>query len=178
MYREAWAASLFARGFSRIVKPCVVRLIVNDTYPDFEIKVENRIHPFEFTEAQIPKRRRGDEYKRKMVDPLYGPPARVVNVEEAAMWICNKIKRKFDKKYKPEPNLLVYVNFQVGKNLDLDRVRDVCEPYKSAFKSVWLLWSVSIAQVFPGEDFQQACRVLSEIPSYREECENHMGIGN
>jgi len=178
-YREAWAASLFARGFSDLIKPCEVRLVVNDSFPDFEIKVENSIHPFEFTEAQVPeyKHKRGDYYKKKKTDPLLGPLAIYANVEEAATWICDKLKKKFEKKYRPKPNLLIYANFQVAKKLDLDQVRKVCEPYRPEFKSVWLLWAVTIAQVFPGEDFYQACSAWSEIPGYRKECEKRMGIG-
>ncbi len=171
MYREAWAASLFARGFSDLVKQCEVRLLINDRFPDFEILLEGHIYPFEFAEAQEEERRRGKEYTTG-----HKPSVKWADIELAAQWICQAVKKKAHKCYKPEPNLLIYVNFKIAKSIDLKLVRKLCTPHRSAFKSIWLLFAVSIAQVFSGKDFDQACREWSKIPGYLEESKKRMGI--
>lgn len=173
-YFEAWIASLFSRGFSGLVKPCEVRVCVNkgkEAFPDFEIRVDGHVHEFELTEVQLPKRKRGDEYIKGI-----GPRGKFAGLEETARYICDGVKKKANMNYNPSPHLLVYVNFQVAKEVDLKRVREVCRPYYSKFKSIWLLWAVSIAQLFASNDFGQVCEEWSEIPGYREECGKWMGV--
>src|SRR5438132_791785 len=59
---EAWAAGQFAKGRSALR----VRLVsAREQWPDFEVKTRaGRAEPWEFTEVQHPRRRRGDEYRK------------------------------------------------------------------------------------------------------------------
>jgi hypothetical protein len=60
--------------------------------------------------------------------------------------------------------------------LDLAWVREMCQPYGLKFQSIWLLWQVWIAQMFPSNAFGHACHAWCEIPGYRQESEKQMGI--
>ena len=55
---EACAAAVFAR----LRDARVVRL-VDDVWPDFEIQIDGSVERFELTEADLPERKRGDEYR-------------------------------------------------------------------------------------------------------------------
>lgn len=59
---EAWAAAKFAalQGADH------VRLVPErERWPDFELRFGNRPESWEFTEADLPERRRGDEYRHR-----------------------------------------------------------------------------------------------------------------
>lgn len=170
-YREAWAASLFARGFSANVQPCKVRVLAKDSFPDLEVQVPQRTYSFELGEALNLERKRGDEYANKQ-----GPPGKFASPVETADWISSEVKKKAAKRYNPPPNLLVYVNFLVADGFDLELVRGACRAYCGNFPSLWLLWVYSIVQLFPHRDFPNACENWTEIPGYREEVERKEGI--
>jgi len=174
-YREAWGASLLARGVLAYFKPCEVRLCEGD-FPDFEIRAGEVVHPFEFTEVLEPEYRRGDEYKKERTGPIYSREVKFANVGEAVKWIFEGIKRKAEKRYGPGTHLLVYVDFQVANAIDLALVRKRCKRYETTFKSMWLLFGFGIAQLFPSDEFGTVCLKWSEIPGYLEESKKRMGI--
>ena len=175
-YREAWYASLFGRGFFSLVNPCKLRICINEEFPDFQMRVGGHVYDFEHTEVNFRGRKRGLEYIEREKDPFRGFPVKPANIEEAAEWICGAVKVKTDKRYSTPPHLLVCVNFEVRTRVDLKRVRELCAPHRSEFKSIWLLWKVSIAQVFASNEFGTVCEGWSEIPGYRKECEKRMGL--
>ncbi len=171
--REGWVASLFARGFSNLIKPCEVRMCYGENFPDFEIRADSSVLPFECTEVLELERRRGDEYKSDTVPHEF--LLRFADPDEAARRISACVGSKANRHYAPKPHLLVYVNFWVANRIDLNRVRESCDGHRPSFKSLWLLWAFSIAQVFSNEDLGDVCRTWNEIPGYREECEQKMG---
>ena len=62
--REGWAAATFGKAR----EADGVRLVAaTDRWPDFEIRLNERVESWEFTEADVPGRRRGQEYRD---DPL------------------------------------------------------------------------------------------------------------
>lgn len=174
-FREAWAASLLTRGLFAYIGPCEVRLYDGD-FPDFEIQARKTIHQFEFTEVLELGYRRGDEYGERKTDRVRAKDVRFAHVEEAAEWICEGIQKKAKKRYGPSVHLLVYADFWVSDAVDLGSVRRRCRRYKPAFKSMWLLFGIGIAQLFPSDDFGEICQEWSEIPGYLEESKRRMGI--
>lgn len=68
---EGWAAAKFAqvRGAEG------VRLVATrDQWPDFQLRSDGREEPWEFTEADVPGRRRGDEYRQHESRVATGSP--------------------------------------------------------------------------------------------------------
>lgn len=175
-YREVYHASLFGRGFFKLVEPCELRMCVEEQFPDFQMRVGDHVYDFEHTEIDFPGRKRGDEYIQQENDPLCGFPFKPANPEEAAAWISYGLKVKADKRYSIPYHLLASVNFEVKAGIDLKRVRQLCRPYRSQFESIWLLWSVFLIQLFASNHFGLVCGEWNEIPGYREESKKRMGI--
>lgn len=140
--REAWAAGMF--GIAR--KVSAVRL-VNDVWPDFELDTKHGIEPFEFTEADLPERRRGKEYVESAesgcVIEEYPVEEWIKAAEEAPKAIRTAANKKASKHYPKNSHLLIYLNieeFGIRKAEIEASFKTSTEIAEDAFLSVWILW--------------------------------------
>jgi hypothetical protein len=153
--REAWVAARFT-GRVAAGRPLRVRL-VDDRFPDFEVRDGNQIHGFEIVEADKAGRRRGKEY-RDLAEILArgeAPPIERIDPDRdaaAAMpAIVDCIRRKAGKSYATRINLLVFVNFWPPRELG-HAVREVnahIEPWRESFTAIWLLWGREVVRCWP-----------------------------
>lgn len=173
-YGEAWHASLFARGLSTIY-PYQIRMGITNSFPDFEIKGNGAIHRFELTEAIAPGYKRGLIYKRETDIDRF--PIKWFNNDEASSFIHTRVRKKTEKNYPHDANLLVNVDFKISDELDVKKIRNACEPYFIKWQSIWLLLGISIIQLFPSKDFGLICQEPTKIPGFRLEQFNRMNNG-
>lgn len=153
--REAYASAVFANIRSQADR-CQVRL-VNDIFPDFELRFSEEIHKFELVEALHKGRRRGDEYgaivARQRAD--LEPDVESFDPDEeekvALQAIGRAITEKEKKFYAPSPHLLVYGNFLLFWELPItpDQAAELTEPWHDRFKSIWLLWGANGVRCWP-----------------------------
>jgi hypothetical protein len=149
--RDAWAAAEFGCGRSA----SQVRLH-EDERPDFEIQFLNgTTETFEFTEAQIPGRRRGAEYEKNEPEVKEWPVNKWPNKNQIFEIVRNAaaIKREKANKlaargspYPQDVGLLIYLNALEFWNEDkLNSIAtvfdDAVEPAKGTFSAVWILWN-------------------------------------
>jgi hypothetical protein len=157
-FREAWAAAKFAtiRGQGRA---CDVRLVDPATvFPDFQIRLDGVIEQFEQIEADREGRRRHAEYKESDRRAAAGETAGLKHddpdeeMAAAPQAISIALECKAKKHYRPQPHLLVYVNFPTDNGRpplkDLQAVQLV-EPYRETFLSIWLLWGDNALRCWP-----------------------------
>ncbi len=78
--RDAWAAATLAN----IQKASAVRLVA-DEWPDFELRLGENVEPFEVTEADMPGRKRGQEYQEAEI--TVGPDGVIVEDDPVEEWI-------------------------------------------------------------------------------------------
>lgn len=107
--RDAWVAATVAS----ILRESAVRLVAAE-YPDCEMRTDGATRTFEITEADLPGRRRGDEY-RALID---GPRGIIHDSEETVRDRANAIpsiladasSRKASKGYGEDCGLIIYLN--------------------------------------------------------------------
>jgi hypothetical protein len=65
--------------------------------------------------------------------------------------IARAIQEKVAKRYKPAPNLLVYVNFLLFDrlNFSISEMQSLVDMCRDHFPSTWLLWGEDVAQIWP-----------------------------
>jgi hypothetical protein len=148
--RDAWAAAKFGcgRGASRV-------RLHDDERPDFEIQFLNgKVERFEFTEAQIPGRRRGAEYEKNEPKIEMWPVDKWPNRGQIFEIVRNAAAIKKEKAnklaargtpYPQDVGLLIYLNVLEFWNEDeIDNIATTfchaVEPAKEAFSAVWILW--------------------------------------
>lgn len=144
--RDAWSAGAFgiARGISE------VRLI-EGAWPDFEIRNEGSLEEFELVEADLPERRRGDEYKESAARSIPGEPLIeeypveqwIADAEQAPFAIKRAAVKKAKKCYSKGAHLLIYLNiseFGIRQSEIEKSFSEATAPAKDAFQSVWILW--------------------------------------
>lgn len=153
--RDAYIAAGFAsaRGASR------VRLA--DDPPDFEIELDGVTHKFEATEADIPGRRRGKEYKDARGKP---PEARlvgqdVINAGIAAVPVALRAaaegkvaKARKNPAYDPSWGLVILQNCATsgcGHDAVEASFDHATEPASAAFAEVWVLWGGDAYRTWP-----------------------------
>lgn len=143
---EGWIAA----EFSQVRGDESVRL-VDDRWPDIEIRNANGVQQFEVVEADAPGRRRGREYRddadkvRRGESTARLAPELVADrsnlVEQA---LRNRTTEKVAKRYGGSCSLLILLNFGSDYGQGLDKVAAILhsstEIAKDAFKEVWLLW--------------------------------------
>jgi hypothetical protein len=155
MYRpllEAWAAGHFAYGLDDVFGSIELRL-ESDRFPDFVVRLGGNELSFELTIADKPERRRDLEYQQLAVDPLRPAPYEPARGQrEGPVWIANAVKVKFEKHYHPSPHLLVYANFEAD-TLPVAEVARFCARWRKTCRSIWVLWSYQIVQLFDSEAF-------------------------
>lgn len=153
--REALAAALFAE-LRLEHTPLSIRL-EPDRFPDFQIRTNGGIEPFELVEADRMDRRRGKEYREAAereaagLQPEWESFDPVEERQAGVEAIARVLQEKAAKHYKPAPNLLVYVNFLLFEKVSfsLSESQLLISLCQDRFPSTWLLWGQSVAQISP-----------------------------
>lgn len=141
--RDAWLAGEFGR-----LRDCdAVRLVPPaDRWPDFEARRSGEVECVECVEADLPGRRRGDEYHRAEGchavehDPVEDWTARASVTPEA---LAAAISRNLEKRYPPGASLLVYLNIGSWgvRQAEIEAAMGAAvEPALPNFRRVWILW--------------------------------------
>lgn len=141
--RDAWLASKFGQ-----LRGCgAVRLVpAADRWPDFEARRLGEVERVECVEADLPGRRRGDEYRRAEGCPtVENDPVDewIARASATPTALANAISRKLAKKYPPGASLLVYLNivsWGVGQAQIEAAMGKATEPALAHFRRVWILW--------------------------------------
>jgi len=144
--RDAWAAGEFGalRGAGD------VRLVA-DEWPDFELRLNGTLERFELVEADLPGRRRGEEYREAEVraasggvgvenDPVEAWIERAERVPEA---LRAAIKKKIGKHYATRSSLLIYLNigeFGIRQQEIEASFPPSTELARDEFQAIWILW--------------------------------------
>jgi hypothetical protein len=159
--RDAWVAAKLASTFG----PDSVRL-GPDRWPDCEMRIEGDVRQFEMTEADIPDRRRGDEYKAAAANPLDGPkldPVEdwIARAEQAPNALQFAAKEKARKGYPASARLVIYLNISeyglMQKEIEAAMASSTA-PAKDAFCQVWVLWKNRLYLIW--ENAQQNTLVM------------------
>jgi hypothetical protein len=141
--RDAWVAARLASVF----EADEVRL-GPDRWPDFETRANGTLRQYEITEADLEKRRRGDEYREAgpqgtsewKMDPVENW---IERAEEAPSAIQRVAIAKARKGYSRSARLVIYLNiadYDIRQKEIEAAMADSTEPAKEAFDQVWVLW--------------------------------------
>lgn len=147
--RDAWVAAEFASAR----KVGEVRLIP-DNWPDFELRVDDKVERFEAVEADDPKRRRGLEYSEENIGKIEHDPVEnwIARSEAAPQWIAIACGRKAAKNYAGLTNLVIYLSNSGGYGIRDAEVKAsfpaATASIKDRFESVWILWQGEAYQVW------------------------------
>ena len=150
--RDAWLAAEFG-----LHRQCwSVRLVAErDQWPDFEARDGGGIERVECAEADVPGRRRGDEYREATQRAASG----VLTVEHDPIedWITRAdqvpaalsavIATKVGKSYAGRASLLVYLNigeFGIRQAEIEAAMSPAVAPALPYFQRVWLLWKAKL----------------------------------
>lgn len=137
--RDGWIAS----HFGMIRNADDIRLI-QDTWPDLQMRAGKQIEAFEAVEADDPDRRRGDEYSDGLREIEDDPPEEwAKSAANAFLWLKRACSKKIAKRYGAPTNLLIYLNLNEYGCYQRQVVR--CFPMATAeagrsFEQVWILW--------------------------------------
>lgn len=151
-FRDAWLAAEFGRHRAS----SFVRLVAErEQWPDFEARGGDVIERVECAEADIPGRRRGDEYREAEERTANGEP----HVEHDPMedWIARAgqvpaalaavIATKIGKRYAGRASLLVYLNigeFGIRQAEIEATMTPAVTPALPYFSRVWILWKARL----------------------------------
>jgi hypothetical protein len=117
-----------------------------DRWPDCEMRNGDLLVQYEITEADVPGRKRGDEYKEasKGSIPKFDPVEDwVARAEQAPIALQSASKAKANKRYPKSARLVIYLNIdeygirqqEIEASMALSTVSA-----KDAFVEVWVLW--------------------------------------
>jgi len=149
---EAWAAAQFAEAR----KAEAVRLVSSrEQWPDFAIRMPSgTVESWEFTEADEPGRRRGDDFRQAArrraagVNSLEGISAEQIadEAKDVPAWVRERCKAKVEKHYSGRATLLIYLNWSdFGWHNEIAHTfLDATSPAKDAFTEIWILWKTGI----------------------------------
>jgi len=166
--REAYAAGLFATILAE--EHAVSLRLQRERFPDFDLRIDDQVLPFELVEADRPGRRRGDEYRGAARREAAGFPPKIEEFdpqleEKAAIpAIKRAIAEKAAKRYKPAPYLLVYVNFWLFDQppLTTDQFAGLVSRWRDQFPEIWLLWGAKAIRCWPNP-VRLAARSLPDL---------------
>ena len=150
--RDAWLAAEFARHR----QSSSVRLVAErEEWPDFETRAGDLIERVECAEADVPGRRRGDEYREANQRNPDGSP--VVEDDPIEDWIARAdqvpaslaatIATKIRKRYAIGVSLLVYLNigeFGIMQAQIEAAMAPAITPALPHFQRVWILWKAQL----------------------------------
>lgn len=165
--RDAHIAATFAK--SRAAGR--VRLCAGER-PDFEIEVFNATHLYEATEADLPGRRRGDEYRATLGKPdaMVHVENNKINVNIAAVpgALNRRAADKADGGYDPAWGLVIFLNVATY-GCDKEEIEDCMEaatqPAANAFSEVWVLWGRDAYRTWP-QGGPRPPRQVDEPPNF------------
>jgi hypothetical protein len=127
----------------RLRKAARVRLVPK-TRPDCEMIVRGRLERFEITEADLPGRRRGDEYRETIERPIDDPVEAVLaRAKLAPRMLQTASERKARGDYAPDCGLIIYLNLSEYDWCRREIETAMPEAINSAretFKTVIVLW--------------------------------------
>jgi hypothetical protein len=159
--RDAWLAASF--GLARNAD--AVRLVAGE-WPDCELRFGERVEQYEITEADVPGRRRGDQYRER--DRRRGPSGILVEPDPVENWIKRAeqapsalrlaAEKKLGKRYGARAGLVVYLNIsEYGiRQPEIEGcMAEALAPAGDAFESVWVLWKARAYRVYPAEIEEQ-----------------------
>lgn len=165
--RDAHIAATFAK--SRAARR--VRLCAGNR-PDFEIDGADGTRLFEATEADLPGRRRGDEYRATL-----GKPDTMVHVENAEInaniaavpgALTARAVGKAGGGYDPAWGLVIFLNVATY-GCDKEEIEDCMEaatqPAANAFSEVWVLWGRDAYRTWP-QGGPRPPRQVDEPPNF------------
>jgi len=146
--RDAWMAAEFGRHR----KSSFVRLVPErERWPDFEARTGDAIERVECAEADIPGRRRGDDYRMAGERRVHGQPT--VEHDPVDDWIARAdqvpaalaavIETKIGKHYAGRASLLIYLNigeFGIRQAEIEATMPPAVTPALPHFQRVWILW--------------------------------------
>ncbi len=171
---EAWAAAQFAKGRRALA----VRLVgIRDQWPDFEIRTRRReVVPWEFTEVDNPRRRRGHEKRRTEARRAAGklavksvPLDRLI--KQAACvpgWIRTRCRAKLAKHYSGRAGLLIYLNWSEfgARHAEIEKSFLAATAIaKNAFSEVWVLWKARLYRTWRDGE---AAKIVKNAPGVRD----------
>jgi hypothetical protein len=137
--RDAWLAAEFGRHRQSEW----VRLVPErERWPDFEAKTGDVVECVESVEADVPGRRRGDEYRNSenCDDPIENWEARADQVPSA---LAAAVATKLAKRYAGDASLLVYLNiseFGIRRKEIEAAMQPAIAPALPYFRRAWILW--------------------------------------
>jgi hypothetical protein len=150
--RDAWAAAQFGRH------QCSdqVRLVPEaEQWPDFEVRANGWAEKFECVEADLPGRRRGDEYRAAERRAAAGESTVVhdpvedwhLRAEQALPAVSAAVNLKLAKNYARGASLLVHLNIDewgVQQNKIEAGLAAAVAPGLPHFVAVWVLWKARL----------------------------------
>jgi hypothetical protein len=150
--RDAWLAAEFGRHRQSLS----VRLVAErERWPDFEARGGGGIERVECAEADVPGRRRGDEYRKAGKRAASG--ALTVEYDPIENWITRAdqvpaalsavIATKVGKSYRGRASLLIYLNireFGIRQAEIESAMAPAIAPALPYFQRVWLLWKAKL----------------------------------
>ena len=150
--RDAWAAAKFADH-----QTCdQVRLVPEiERWPDFEVRVNGRTEQFECVEADLPGRRRGDEYREAERRTATGESTIIhdpvenwhLRAEQVLPAVGTAVSRKLAKNYARGASLLVSLNIDewgVQQHEIETGLAAAVAPALPYFVAVWVLWKIQL----------------------------------
>lgn len=154
--RDARIAARFARA-RNIEK---VRLVA-DSWPDFIVSLDDREEAFEAVEADVPGRKRDEEYRklqklenRGESTATYHPEEEWLTPSEAADLLAQAASKKVAKGYQPGSGLVIYLNpteYGIHHDEIVGIMSESTAAAKDSFESVWVLWKGKAYQAWGSE---------------------------
>jgi hypothetical protein len=150
--RDAWLAAEF--GQHR--QSTAVRLVAErDLWPDFEARDGGEIERVECGEADIPARRRGDEYRVAAERSENGKPNFehdpmedwITRADQVPKALATVIASKVGKRYAGCVSLLIYLNiseFGIRRAEIGAAMATAVAPALPYFRRVWILWKAQL----------------------------------
>ena len=151
--RDAWLGAEFGRHR----QSASVRLVPErEQWPDFEARGgDGVVERVECAEADVPGRRRGDEYRKAEKQNTDGDP--IVEDDPIDNWIARAdqvptalsavIATKIEKRYAGSASLLVYLNigeFGIRQTEIETAMTPAIAPALPHFPRVWILWKARL----------------------------------
>lgn len=147
--RDAWIAAEFGN-----IRQAEQGRLVADTWPDFELKKDGQLEPFEAVEADDPKRRRGNDY-RDGIGEVEDDSVEdwIARADQAPAWLETACRKKANKRYGARANLVVYLNlseYGIRQKEVEKRLVSATEVVKEGFDAIWVLWKNRTYLVWEG----------------------------